>query len=227
MPESGDQGRKDIVVFSIIRDSTCAECGSNLRKGQFLRVELDQALCLACADLDHLVYLPSGDAALTRRAKKYSKLHAVVVRFSRTRRRYERQGLLVEESALEHAERECLEDAESRAASRERAAERRARLDEQFVVDFGERIREQYPGCPPGEERLIAEHACRKYSGRVGRSEAAKRFDAVAIDLAVRAHVRHLYTEYDEMLTRGQSREESRAGVSQRVDDVLRNWSRT
>jgi len=43
--------------------------------------------------------LPSGDAALTRRAKRASGLSVVVVRFSRARRRYERQGILVEEEA--------------------------------------------------------------------------------------------------------------------------------
>ena len=70
-------------------------------------------LCLACADLDHLVFLPAGDAALTRRAKKASGLSAVVVRWSRTRKRYERQGLLVEEPALEQAEQQCLADEEA------------------------------------------------------------------------------------------------------------------
>ena len=62
---------------------------------------------MQCADLDHLVYLPAGDAALTRRAKRASRLSAVVVRFSRSRQRYERQGILVEEEALEAAEAEC------------------------------------------------------------------------------------------------------------------------
>ena len=78
------------------------------------------ALCLACADLDELVFHPSGDAALTRRALKHSVLSAVVLKFSRARGRYERQGLLVEESALNQAEAECLADAEAR----ERRAER-------------------------------------------------------------------------------------------------------
>ncbi len=27
-------------------------------------------LCMSCADLAHLIFLPSGDAALTRRARK-------------------------------------------------------------------------------------------------------------------------------------------------------------
>lgn len=47
-----------------------------------------------------------GDAKLTRRAKERSAVHAVVVRFSRTRKRYERQGLLVQPAALESARAE-------------------------------------------------------------------------------------------------------------------------
>ena len=89
---TGQAGSKDLVVFSILRDSKCIECGEELWKGSFLFMENGRPLCLRCADLDHLVYLPRGDNALTRRAKKNSVLSAVVVRFSRARGRYERQG---------------------------------------------------------------------------------------------------------------------------------------
>ena len=58
---------------------------------RWVRKSLADALCMSCADMDHLVFLESGDAALTRRAKRASRLSAVVVRFSRARRRYERQ----------------------------------------------------------------------------------------------------------------------------------------
>jgi len=61
--------------------------------------------CLRCTGLDDLEFLPSGDALLTRRAKQKSR-HAVVVRFSKTRRRYERQGVLVAPRALRQAQRE-------------------------------------------------------------------------------------------------------------------------
>jgi len=224
MQKSKQQSREEIVVFSIVRESKCGECGEELRKGRLLRRENDKALCLACADLDHLVFLPSGDATLTRRSKKYSKLYAVVVRFSRARKRYERQGLLVEESALEQAEQECLDDEEARLVARERAAERRAELDEQFVKKFGKRVRARFPGCPEGEEQKIAEHACLKYSGRVGRSAAAKEFDSETIDLAVRARVRHVHTNYDELLAQGWDRHEAREAVYGEVDDVLDLW---
>jgi hypothetical protein len=66
-------------------------------------MEAEQPLCMPCARLDDLEYLPSGDAALTRRAAKYSERTAVVVRFSRSRGRYERQGIVVETSGLEKA----------------------------------------------------------------------------------------------------------------------------
>jgi hypothetical protein len=116
----------DLVVVSPVEDWTCTECSGT---GDLLIMEGPGPLCLACADMDHLVYLPSGDAALTRRAKKASGLSAVVVRFSRSRKRYERQGILVEEAALGQAERECLADEDARARRRGRAKARRAEQD--------------------------------------------------------------------------------------------------
>ncbi len=233
-PDTGPAGRsqvgtdpRDIVVFWIIRDSACAECGSELGKGRFLRMEGEWPLCLACADLDHLVFLARGDTALTRRASKYSTLRAVVVRFSRSRKQYERQGVLVEESALEQAERECLTDAAVRERARERAAERRQERDEQYVSEFAERLGDSFPGCPGPERLVIANHACRRYSGRIGRSAAASPFDPDAIELALRAHVRHRYTPYDELLAQGVDRGEARASVHDAVDDVVEQWRRT
>lgn len=181
-------------------------------------------MCLACADLDHLVFLPRGDAALTRRATRYSTLRAVVVRFSRSRRRYERQGVLVEERALARAEQECLSDAEARRLARERAAERRQALDAEYVERFAQRVAELFPACPVEERQAIAEHCCEKYSGRIGRSAAARNLEAAAVELAVRAHVRHAHTRYDELLTRGVSRGEARALVAESVAKRLEHW---
>lgn len=167
------------------------------------------------------------DTALTRRASKYSTLRAVVVRFSRARKRYERQGVLVEESALEQAERECLADAAARERARERATERREELDERYVSEFAKRLGDLFPGCPAPERQAIPEHACRKYSGRIGRSAAASRFDPDTIELAIRAHVRHRYTPYDELLAQGVDRGDARASVREAVDEVVERWRRT
>ena len=217
----------DLVVFEILRDSTCAECGAELGKGRWLRLERERPLCLSCADLAHLVFLPSGDAALTRRAGRYSSLKAIVVRFSRARNRYERQGVLVEENALARAEQECLADADARTRMRERRAERDAQLDAHYRDEFARRIRSLYPRCPESESVAIAEHACRKYSGRVGRTAEAKRFDGEAITLAVNAHIRHVHTDYDRLLGGGWDRHEARAHVRSTIEQVVASWSRS
>jgi hypothetical protein len=216
----------DIVVFSILKPSTCAECGTELMKGSLLRMEKQKPLCLECADLDHLVFLPRGDVALTRRSRKHSVLSAVVVRFSRSRKRYERQGLLVESGALERAQEECLSDEGKRRIAREKGSLARDRADNQYVAQFVDCIRSRYPDCPPGEAEAIAKRACEKYSGRVGRSSLAKSFDATAIDLAVKAHVRHRYTDYDRLLSRGWERTEARSAVSDRVTEIMERWRR-
>ncbi len=216
----------EIVVFSILKPSACSECGEELWKGSFLRMEKEKPLCLECADLDHLVFIPRGDAALTRRSRKYSTLSVVVVRFSRSRKRYERQGLLVESGALERAQEECLSDEAKRQLAREKASLARERADNQYVAQFTDSIRSRYPGCPPTEAEAIAKHACEKYSGRVGRSAAAKSFDAMAIDLAVKAHVRHAHTKYDQLMSRGWDRTEARSAVLGRVTEILARWRR-
>jgi hypothetical protein len=148
----------------------------------------------------------------------------VVLKWSRARKRYERQGLLVEARALEEAEKECLSDEEARARRREREAERRAEVDQDYVRNFALRVRELYPGCPSSREFEIAEHACRKYSGRVGRSAAAKSLDADPVRLAVIAHIRHTETKYDELLAGGYDRQEARWEVEAAVQGVLEKW---
>lgn len=88
------------MVISPVKDWACTSCGGT---GDLLLMGEDGPVCMRCAGLDHLEFLPAGDAGLTRRAHRASELSAVVVRFSRTRKRYERQGLLVEPAALERA----------------------------------------------------------------------------------------------------------------------------
>lgn len=92
-----------VVIQPRNRDWTCHRCGGS---GEMLIMEGPGPLCLTCAGLDDLEFLGRGDALLTRRAKAKSARHAVVVRFSRTRKQYERQGLLVEPAALAAAEQE-------------------------------------------------------------------------------------------------------------------------
>lgn len=212
-----------IKVFVAFGGSLCSECGEPL--DDLVTFKKDRTpLCLSCADLDHLVFLPSGNTALTRRAKEHSTLSAVVLKFSKARKRNERQGILVESNALEKAELECMADSNARARQRERAAKRREELDQEYVQRFAEQIRKLFPHCPAGTEKKIAEHACLKHSNRVGRCAAAKNFDETAVNLAVIAHIWHAETKYDQFLARGYDRYDARQIVSQTIDDISSKW---
>ena len=181
-------------------------------------------VCMGCADLAHLVFLPAGDAALTRRAMANSGLSAVVVRFSRARRRYERQGILVEEHALERAEAECLADEDARARRRERDAERRAAEDVELQRRMSEEIVRLFPRCPSDRASSIASHTSVRGSGRVGRSADGRALGPQALELAVAAAVRHEDTRYDELLMSGVDRAQARGEVRDEVVRILDGW---
>ncbi len=219
MPQS--ERSSAMAVIQPIRDWTCAGCAGS---GHLLRMDDAGPLCLACSDLDHLVYLPAGDAAVTRRATKASGLSAVVLRWSRNRKRYERQGVLVEESALALAEEQCMSDADARMRRRERDQARRAGLDAEFVQLLAAEIRRIFPGCPSRRADAIAEHTGLRGSGRVGRSAAGRALDEDAVVLAVAASVRHQDTHYDSLLMSGLSRDLARDRVRPAIDRVLEAW---
>ncbi len=129
-------------------------------------------------------------------ARKHSPLSVVVVKFSRARKRYERQGVLVEGAALDKAQEECLSDEEVRARRREREAARRLEEDEELVQEMAGKIRAMFPRCPSSEALAIARHTALRGSGRVGRSASGRALDEHALRLAVIASIRHAHTPY-------------------------------
>lgn len=215
------QKAPELMVLVAERPWYCSQCRET---GEFHFVEDELPVCLDCADFGHLVFLPSGDAALTRRARKGSGLAAVVARWNRSRKRYERRGLLVERGALEAAEASCLADGEARERRRVRDRDRRAVQDVEFQAAFAERIGELFPGLAVERARAIAEHAGTRSSGRVGRSAAGRALDEHAVTLAVVAAIRHEETEYDSMLMAGVARAEARERIREEIDRVLVLW---
>src|ERR1022692_4525880 len=149
---------REIAVFITRHEGECAECKKAFFDGDLIRVEEQKALCLDCADLGNLEYLPRGNTALTRRATKYTSLRAVVLKWSNSRRRYERQGILATPQAICRAEEECAADADVRERQRVRAAAVREAGETGHVASVARKIRAPLPrrpregGCP--ERRL-------------------------------------------------------------------------
>jgi hypothetical protein len=131
---------------------------------------------------------------------------------------------VVEEQALERAERECLADEDGRARRRERDAQRRTGEDLELQARMAAKIVRLFPGCPPERAQSIAIHTSIRGSGRVGRSEAGRALEPAALELAVAAAVRHEDTRYDELLMSGVERELARAQVRDEAARVLDGW---
>jgi len=92
-----------VAIVPLHPDWKCHRCGGG---GDLLTMEPPGPCCLRCAGFADLVYLPRGNAKLTKRVAGLSERKLVVVRFSRARKRYERQGLLVAPRALDEVRAE-------------------------------------------------------------------------------------------------------------------------
>ena len=69
---------EELIAYMSNRDTACSECGVDITQMDLVTLirPSNEPLCLSCSDLDHLIYLPSGNTALTTRARKHSSLSA-------------------------------------------------------------------------------------------------------------------------------------------------------
>lgn len=216
-----------VSIFQIkSKDSKCGKCNMPIEPGEEVVVykDSDIGLCRKCSPFKNYVFLPSGDAALSRRSKKHSKLCGELLTWNRRAKRYQRLGIYVEKKALALAEQECEADLHKREEKNKKAAVKREIEDKEYIQNFAKAIRKLYPKCPVKREIEIAKHACAKYSGRVGRTADAKKFDADMIDRAVIAHIRHIETDYDELLAKGHDKRLLRENIYEDVQKILNSW---
>lgn len=204
----------------------CYLCNSPIEKGEYSvgEDENSKTSCFKCSPFKDLTFLPSGDAALSRRSKTNSSNSAILQEWNNRRRRYERRGIFVESQALLLARAQCAADSVERAKKRTVAAEKRKVQDAHYIKTFSLKIREFYPSMPKGREKIIAEHACEKYSGRVGRTAAAKEFSEEMITKAVIAHIRHHETDYDDLFGRGKRKRDIRQDIRPLINNILNKW---
>lgn len=204
----GPRERKVVAAETTWECGTCGDTGGLILKAK------SGGICLDCAGLGHLVFLPAGDAALTRRARKASPQSAVVIRNNRARQRLERQGILADNKAIEFAARQCLDEAD-----RDGQDER-----EMFRRDVAAAIQQQFPGCPATRADAIAYHHALRFSGRDRRCETERALAPEAIEAAVASSACHVDTDYDDLLKSGVAHADARHRVSGRIRDILHMW---
>jgi hypothetical protein len=97
----------------------CSCCDAEIISGDLIQANAKDGLrCVRCAGYTDLCFLPAGDPKLTRLATSLSSRVVVVVKWSRARKRHERQGILVDERAYGAAVEQAEADATARPKSR-------------------------------------------------------------------------------------------------------------
>jgi hypothetical protein len=108
---------------------------------------------------------------------------------------------------------------EATAPQRAQAVQKR---DAAITESFEEALVRLFPAIPEADIPVIIEQALKKNSRRVGRAGTLTLRDRVK--LAVRAHIRHLYTDYDQLLRQGVAKEVAREQVLEKLNSVAREW---
>lgn len=95
--------------------------------------------------------------------------------------------------------------------------ERRNRLwFHQYEVEYF--IRREYPRCPEVAVRYYAREICTRPKNWQGVSIEA------AVDVTMKNHLRHEFTDYDQMLMVGVHRKDARQRVKPRVRAMVASW---
>jgi hypothetical protein len=171
-----------------------------------------------------MVVVLAGDAALTRLLKPIAacELMQKVYKTHPSRR----IGLLVWPSDLKAARKRLAETHSRREKTRLHAQKRRQEKEGEYKTKFREEVLRLYPAIPKDDLDGVVELATEVGSGRVGRSQKLSLTDKV--ELAVRARIRHMYTEYEEKLAElggdRDARELARELVRGSIEEILGSW---
>lgn len=88
----------------------------------------------------------------------------------------------------------------------------------QYEVEYF--IRREYPGCPEAAVLYYARQICTDPKNWQGVSIEA------AVDVTIQNHLRHEFTDYDQMLMVGVHRKDARRRVKPRVGAMMASWKR-
>ena len=167
--------------------------------------------------------LPSGDAPLTRAVAKAAGRKRVYAVMEKRYKKYPPQQIGVWVPAgLIQAEKTRLAALRT-PEHKEKLAKQRQDKENREIEAFRVAILQRFPNCPPAEAEEIAFHTCQTGSGRVGRSSVVD--DPVWA--AVVAHIRHVHTEYEDLLDEfGYEQFEAREAVRERIDQMLVLWQK-
>lgn len=162
-------------------------------------------------------FLPKGDPYKTLNCRKKARAegHDVYVVHNP---KHQQIGIRVPAAIYDRVQEKAEQIRKSRADSVQRK-------DKQMETDFRNSILSQYPKIPASDLEEVVEHATMKYSGKVGRTGNLALNEKT--QLAVRAHIRHNYTDYDALLENNMPRHKARSQNLEKARDIAKEWGET
>ena len=165
--------------------------------------------------IPNYVFVPKGNVYITKKSKTLTQDAGLTVYIAIDPRTETRRGLYVPSPIYQQVLSLNAATSSARAAA---VLEKDSRdLDKTKLL-----LTTLYPRMPSHDLTAVLAHAFRKGSKRVGRT--TKISDKQRALLAVRAHVRHVHTDYEAMLKRGVGRGQARDQVQKRISEIVRSW---
>ncbi|KAI1463373.1 uncharacterized protein F4812DRAFT_245222 [Daldinia caldariorum] len=158
-------------------------------------------------------FVRRGNAYITRYCRKQAHLEGHIVYVVAEGRK--QTGIRVPKSIY-------LQALENHHLTKDARARNLHKKDTKLETDFRNSILSLFPQIPAKDVTEAIQQTMRKHSGRVGRT--TKLDIAERTRLAVRAHIRHRHTDYDELLRRGVQRDRARTQINQMVDKIACEW---
>ncbi len=174
------------------------------------------------------MFVPKGDAGLTR---ALTKNHPHWVCLEKNQYDHvERTGIYADSDTVEEVFQQ-LGGEEGREKRDEAKSEAVWKRESKIQEAFEKAIRTQFPNMPEDDLYEVLETATQQ--GRVGKaaflyfSGGSEQEDNIesAATLAVIAHARHKYTNYDSLFSEGHSKESARREIRPELDKKLSEWS--
>lgn len=168
--------------------------------------------------VDGLVFVPSGNAARTRLAKATPGAIEAVEYTKRWG--WKCIGCFVPAPAAAEIEQHLVETTDQRAQQREQGRKYRAKHEVAYQEKFAATLKRMFPCMPARDVEAVTRHTTEVGAGTVGRTRLRTIEDKVM--LATIAHIRHTYTNYDELVPWGEH--DARAAVREKIDRILARW---
>lgn len=163
-------------------------------------------------------FVPKGNVYITGNCRKQAQraqetVHLVV------NAKHNQIGIAVPEQIHDDVRRMEFETRADRAKNVERR-------DASIEKEFEKVIRHEFPHIPAASLPQVLHKALKKGKGKVGRTSTLNMRQKA--HLAVRAHIRHCHTAYDQLMrsSRGSlPKQEAREAVKDQVNSIARAWA--